>query len=406
MCIRDRVSTLHLENQGGSVLTFGTSVRLLTGSPVPVYSELELKKDDPDPRPAILGSGGPDLFGYRWKDSDEPGGPTFAWTDISGIGTPITSLTGDDQIALNLPIGFTFPFYTGSFTKLNVNTNGWLSFTNTTASGSAAFTNQPLPNSGTGVPENLIAAFWDDLDFRGAVHAWYYNDGTRFIVQFNNVDRHSTTAPSPAHLTFQAIFYPNGRIVLQYLTMPGILNEATIGQQNSSRNDGLQVVFNSAYVHDNLAVEFRAPVDFLSLSPTSGTIPAGGSANIDVRIDASALIGGDYPAAIDLSTNDPARGLITVPLSLHVTGIPDVDLTPASLGFPTTYLGFASSLPFSIRNVGTDVLHVSGVSGSCDFTVTGLTPPFNLPPGGSVGGTVVFTPTVPGVRAGDVTVTS
>jgi Abnormal spindle-like microcephaly-assoc'd, ASPM-SPD-2-Hydin len=39
-------------------------------------------------------AGGPDVFGYKFKDSDEPGGPTFSWTDITGTGTPV--VLGDD----------------------------------------------------------------------------------------------------------------------------------------------------------------------------------------------------------------------------------------------------------------------------------------------------------------------
>jgi subtilisin family serine protease len=393
--------SLHLENQGGSDLTFATVLRLLTGAAVTVHPDLELDKGESDPRPGMLGSGGPDLFGYRWRDSDAPDGPEFAFVDISAIGTPIAALTGDDQDAGPVPIGFDFPFYGTTFNSVRVKTNGFLSFTSTLTDTS----NDPLPS--TGGPPNLLAVFWDDLNFRNALRARYLSDGTRFIVQWTDVDRHSTAEPpSPAHLTFQAILYPNGRIVFQYATMTGFLTSATIGIQNAARNDGLQVVFNAAYMHDDLAIEFRPPKDFLSVSPARGTIAAGGAADLAVQLDASHLIGGDYSALIDLLTNDPARPLISVPVSLHVTGIPDIDAQPASLAFPNTFVGFGRTLPLVVKNVGTDVLTLSAVSVTGDFTQTGLSAPVSLPVGASIPVSVLFTPSVAGLRTGSITIAS
>jgi hypothetical protein len=125
--------TLSLTNTGGSDLSFNLGVRLSNALVVPLESKELLKGEEPETTgpPVTLGSGGPDMFGYRWKDSDEAGGPTFDWFDISGIGTPVAGLDSDDKNFGPVPIGFSFPFYGDNFDTVNVCTNGWVSFTST-----------------------------------------------------------------------------------------------------------------------------------------------------------------------------------------------------------------------------------------------------------------------------------
>ena len=60
---------------------------------------------------------------------------------------------------------------------------------------------------------------------------------------------------------------------------------------------------------------------WLSESPTSGSVAAGGPADsITVTIDASGLTPGDYSAEIIIVNNDPDGNPKIVPLTLHVTG--------------------------------------------------------------------------------------
>ena len=173
--------------------------------------------------PVILGTGGPDVFGYSWKDSDEPGGPAYNWIEIDGIGTPI-AFNGDDQNLGPFPIGFDFPFYGTDFPTFRACTNGWLSFTST----ATAFTNYALPS--TSAPFNLLAVFHDDLTFTSTGDAFYHYDGTRLIVEYKAVPRLTSGGP----YTFQVHLYPSGRIEYHYQTMAGTrLNEATIGIQNA-----------------------------------------------------------------------------------------------------------------------------------------------------------------------------
>ncbi|MGQ9810917.1 MAG: S8 family serine peptidase, partial [bacterium] len=385
---------LHIENTGGSDLNFTIGVRL-SAEQVEQYDYLELGKEEEDPRPGILGSGGPDMFGYTWIDSDEPGGPIYDWVDISTIGTPIFGAYNDDANRGPFPIGFTFPFYGNNFTEFRVCTNGWLSFTSTLTT----YANQPLPNAGA--PENLLAVFWDDMvvdpSYGGEVY--YYSDGTKLIVQY---EVRYIGQSAPPFYSFEVILYPNGKILYQYRTLGATRNSATIGIQNATKDDGLTVVYNADYAHDNLAIELSFVPDWLTVTPASGTIPAGEYLDLDVVFDATGLYGGDYNGSINITSNDPDEGLVIVPAFLHVTGAPDIYVDPLALDFGWIYLTQTKTLTVRVTNIGTDLLEITSLTLDSDQFSTDLTP-FNLNPRQSRILQVVFAPTVPGVSAGMLT---
>jgi subtilisin family serine protease len=381
---------LTLTNTGGSDLTWNIGIRL-TEAVVEQHQDADLPKGEDAAgtgEPQVEGSGGPDMFGYRWKDSDEPGGPIFDWFDISGVGTTIPFASFDDSNYGPIPIGFSFPFYGETFTTVRASTNGFLTFTSTLTDSS----NGPIPS--TGAPPNLLAVWHDDLNFRTLQRAKYYSDGSRFIVQFTGVDRD----PTGSDFTFQVILYPSGMIVYQYLTMNGALDSATIGIQNAARTDGLMVVNNAAYVHDGLAIQFLPIAEWLRTSPTSGVIPPGGSAQIDVLFNATELIGGTYPGGLDLVTNDPTAARIFLPSTLQVTGFPAIHAAPASLDYGTLFVGLTATQDIVISNPGTDVLNVSSITVNGDFITE--TTPFSLAVGESRTLSVTFAPTTDGDRSG------
>jgi subtilisin family serine protease len=320
--------TLVLSNTGGSTLdwTLGASV---DATAFPHYEALDLKKEEVDPREGIAASGGPDAFGYKWRDSDEAGGPAFAWIDITGVGTQLTGMAADDRTRVGVPLGFSMPFYGATHSTVNICTNGWLSFTEL----DSAYANQALPSSGTRVPKSLIAPFWDDMDLRTTGAIWTHNDGTRFIVSWVGVMHYTTGAPTGGPYTYQAILYPSGKIVYQYLAMTPPKNSATVGIQNEARTIGLMATFNTDYVHDGLAVQFSRTPEWLSASPPAGSIPPGGTADVTVGYDAAELEMGDYQGNLRVSSNDPDEGGLDVPVTLHVSDLVSVDpLVPASYG--------------------------------------------------------------------------
>ncbi len=388
-----------LSNTGGSNLDFTMLSMLSFGAEVVQAEYLELGKGETDPRPGILGTGGPDTFGYRWIDSDEPGGPAYGWVDISGTGAAVFSGYSDDSNQGPLPIGFTFPFYGQTFDTFRVCSNGWISFTSTLT----AYNNQALPNSGA--PENLIAPFWDDLkvDPANGSQVYYQVVDGRLVVQFNNVPGYSSgTGP----YTFEVILFPTGTILYQYRSMLGAgLNSATIGVQNAAKNDGLTVVYNANYVHDNLAIRLGPVPQWITPTPASGTVPAGGSLPITVTFDATGMYGGSYAGAVQVLSNDPAHGLLQVTTNLQVTGVPILAVEPASLDFGPLFIGLSAQRTITIRNVGTDQLTVTGISPSLgEYAVS--TTSANLAPLQSVQAIVTFTPTVDGSRAAELVLTS
>ena len=70
---------------------------------------------------AVSESGGPDSFGYTFKDSNETDGPTYNWIDISSNGTAIniTSEGPHDLVVGPYELGFNFFFYG------ECNSNSW-----------------------------------------------------------------------------------------------------------------------------------------------------------------------------------------------------------------------------------------------------------------------------------------
>ncbi len=332
-----------------------------------------------------LVSGGPDGFGYRFFDSDLAGGPLFAWEDIAATGTVIDSLTSDDQISEPIPLGFSVSFYGQNFDSVRVCTNGFLSFTDQ----AAPFDNQPLPDAGS--PANLVAPFWDDLDFRGAARAAYRRDPAGFSVQFTDVPRFR----GPGTYTFQTTILATGEIRFQYLMMSGTTTGATVGIQDGTGTIGLGIAVDQPYLHDALAVRISSTPLWLSAAPIQGRLLGGESAEVTLSLDATGLEGGDYESAVFVRSNDPARPLVRHPVSLHVTGAPTIAAQPASLEFGAVFAGASRTLSLKILNQGTDTLVVTGVAAG-DPAVTVDATSFSVPARGSRIVAVTYAPAAPG----------
>lgn len=288
--------------------------------------------------PALpLADGGPDEFGYTWDDA-----AAFNWIDAA-TGTD-RYLVGNDLYS-QIEIGFPFKFYENTYTDLYINTNGLITFGGT----HPAYANRLIPQQAA--PNNLIAAFWDDLAINQS-----YNSGKvytllggaapdRFLViEYAGISR-CCAASSAETLTFEIILYENGDILLQYLSLAGNLQSASVGIEDASGLSGLTYLHNSAGLADGKAVRFTRPAAAARLQvnpPVQGTfVRAGETRDFSLTIRNTGDTGADV---FDLATSS------VWPFNLfYADGVTPLSDSDSDTIIDTGWLSPGSALTFIAR---------------------------------------------------------
>ncbi len=343
------------------------------------------------------GSGGPDAYGYHWLDSDAPYGPAFDWVEIANVGTRIPFSTSEETLG-PFDLGFAFGFYGGAFTQFSVCSNGWISFTERT---NFAQVNRALPS--LVAPRNMVAPFWDDLDFTGGRgSAWYRYDGQRLIVEYKDVPRLGSAGTG----TFQIHLYPSGRIEFHYLTLSFPVDNATVGLQNGTGTVGVTAVNNVAYLHDGLAIRFDSVRPWLSAEPASGTVAPGGSAAVTVRFDAEGLCDNVLLANLHLLSNDPDSPDLAIPVTLLVPPAALARISSTSLAFGNVVIPASSTFSVDLADSGCATLQVTGATIDNPAFRADASAPFDVEPGATRVINVTFTPSAEGPVTGTMTLTT
>lgn len=321
--------------------------------------------------------------GWRFIDSDQPGGPVYQWRDLTGIGQGLI-FTGDDQNLGPYNIGFTFPFYGQSFNTLRVAANGWLSFTSS-ATGQPSYSNQYLPNIGS-APENLVAAWWDDLSPHrvGAGVRLWTNNTDSLIVSFTNVQSFADGGV----YNFECILENSGKITYQYANM-GVnrLNSATIGLQNSDRTKGTTVVYNQYYIHNNMAISF-CPNSMVTLIPAAGIVAPQSSQLVTARLKSCCLPDSVSSGILNISSNDPVNPVLAYNVTLNVGAVPpdavtDLVIYPDGVNIRLLWSAAAGAVSYDIYR--STIYPVNIEPGNFIANVSGTNYVDTSPPPGYVG---------------------
>ena len=199
-------------------------------------------------------TGGSDSFGNLWTDSNSNDDYDYSWIDISDMGV-LYNFLDNDQSGESLSVGFDFPFYGENYNSLIVNPNGWVGF----GDDNDAWDNTNIPSSDA--PLSAIFGLWDDLNpvndncnsyCSGNVYT--HGNSDRFIIWFNEV-AHWYTNFEDSYYDFQIVLYPNGDINVNYNSLTGD-HDATIGIQNESGTDVIQVASGSGFATNNRSLLF------------------------------------------------------------------------------------------------------------------------------------------------------
>jgi Secretion system C-terminal sorting domain/Immune inhibitor A-like, MAM domain/Carboxypeptidase regulatory-like domain len=272
--------------------------------------------------PVIDNTGGPDGFGYIWKDSEEVDGPTYGWIDITGTGTSAIADMSDDITSGPYPIGFAFPFYGANYSDFYVGSNGAINFDGQYLS----FSNQALPTASYGA---MIPWFWNDLDPADATDAELFYETmvigvqNALVISFLNWDEYPGNV-DPAlqeSITAQMILFEDGTIQMHYqlIEVGMAVNSHTIGIQDATGTIGLMALYNGdipGYPYDGLAIEFsNAAVADASLEGyvtdfDTGDPIAGADVDISGTMTATDVNGyyfadGFFPVTVSVTASAP-----------------------------------------------------------------------------------------------------
>jgi alpha-tubulin suppressor-like RCC1 family protein/subtilisin family serine protease len=261
---------------------------------------------------------------FEVKNSDDAGGPAYSWMEISSTGTRVS--LGDDYNVGPFPMGFNFPFYGKLYDRFRLCSNGWITFSEDNSS--SQYSNTELPS--LSAPKNMIAFFWDDLNFTNAGAAYYkLIDPNTFVIQFKDVPYY---ANSTSKVSCELILKSDGTILMQYARVD-ISTQCTVGFQNESSDSGVQVVFNGAYLHNNMAIKIapKFGANWLSVTPSSDSIAAANSKQLSVVCAMSNLNPGSYSAVLGIASNDPDEPEFGVPVNVIVKPATIIPSAPSNL---------------------------------------------------------------------------
>ncbi|MCF7811731.1 T9SS type A sorting domain-containing protein [bacterium] len=253
----------------------------------------------------------PDDMDYEWRDNEEEDGPEYEWIDITEWDETQTFNLGDDDNTGAIDLGFTFPFWDLEYDQVNVNCDTWASFTFSGRRPWLPVEQYPM-NSNEG-QENDKTICLRQVDYwQGTVWFWT-NESDMAIITWCGQEEQQEFS--------QLILYDNGLGVMQWGQGcnwdrgAGInYGDGDHGWYLGGRQNGAAIGFGSNHSWST----------WIAAEPTEGQVEPDDQGETVVTINCEGLFGGTYEANITFTTNDPESETVVIPVTINVTGAPDI----------------------------------------------------------------------------------
>lgn len=160
-----------------------------------------------------------------------------------------------------------------------------------------------------------------------------------------------------------------------YTTSSLAVNEPIPSQaQGNNVMFRLDQVYNSGSTFDNWIVDDFSITSSVSNSivfaPDTGVVSIGDSISVDAKIGASGLITGTYNFQANITSNDPLNPIYSFPITLHLTGVPDIVVPTTCMDMDSAMTGASNTDSIMVLNDGCGDLILSSLTTSTsDFTV-------------------------------------
>jgi len=214
---------------------------------------------------------------YDVKTSDDPGGPSYVWNDISGTGTALPKPFFNPTI----PLGFDFPYYGRAVTSLTLSADAMLLATND------AYRDFSYP-------------YWEAIApgeayYKSDAGTVYYEqtDSETMVVQLSDFELNGD--PSKG-LTVQMVLKKNGDIYFYYNDVNDIRGDirSYINEKNNLKTF-MASENQTNILHDGMAVLFKAnPVWFAAMDHFTLTIYKNQSRCSDLTFNSVGVAPGTY----------------------------------------------------------------------------------------------------------------